>query len=196
MSILKKYIIDKSNVYVGKLVSPIDISIENYARMYDKLSEEERNIIKKTGKSICVKDTIRPIVFIIDEENLAKDIVFNVEDSYQILGIKPLNSHQSKYIIENAINISTLLTYLDYKQYLTKHNIKKIYQLLVLSSKWLKENARLFGYKEIAPDSFVSGEIEQITHEMFDTLYSLEIMSNKKPLKEEKKRKRAISLHI
>lgn len=185
MSIFKKYIIDKSNIYVGKLIKPIDISVETYAKIYDRLSEAEKIRIKKTKNNICAKDTIRPIIFRMDNDCLAHDLVFDIKESYPVQGIKPLNRHQSEYIIEEAINISTLLTYLDYKEYLTKHEIKRIYQLLILSSEWLKENVELFGYREIFPDTYLPGGNEQINHEIFDILRELEIIVSKKPSKEE-----------
>lgn len=185
MSIFKKYIIDKSNIYVGKLIKPIDISVETYEKIYDRLSEAEKIRIKKTKNNICAKDTIRPIIFRMDNDCLAHDLVFDIKKSYPVQGIKPLNRHQSEYIIEEAINISTLLTYLDYKEYLTKHEIKRIYQLLILSSEWLKENVELFGYREIFPDTYLTGGNEQINHEIFDILRELEIIVSKKPSKEE-----------
>lgn len=185
MSIFKKYIIDKSNIYVGKLIKPIDISVETYEKIYDRLSEAEKIRIKKTKNNICAKDTIRPIIFRMDNDRLAHDLVFDIKKSYPVQGIKHLNRHQSEYIIEEAINISTLLTYLDYKEYLTKHEIKRIYQLLILSSEWLKENADLFGYREIFPDTYLTGGNEQINHEIFDILRELEIIVSKKPSKEE-----------
>ena len=191
MSIFKKYIIDKSNIYVGKLVKPIDISVENYERIYDKLSEEEKQRIRQRNKTICAKDTIRPIIFRMDNDRLAHDLIFNINDSYPVLGIKPYNKHTSEFIIEEAINISTLLTYLDYNQSLTKHEIKRIYKLLILSSEWLKENVDLFGYREIFPDTYLPGGNEQINHEIFDILRELEIIIKKKPSKEEIAKTRA-----
>lgn len=178
---MKKYKIERSNIYVGKLVQPTNMPIKKYFQIYHKLSPEEQKKIKECGRRLCCKEIIRPILFEINENNLAHDLIHTTNINYPILDKKYSILPNSNYIVEEITNIELLLLYLNYKEFLTKHDLKKIYHQLILSIKWLEKNRELFGYREILPGTDLFMGNEQIPHEIYDTLHRLYLIRQKTP---------------
>ena len=182
---MKKYVVSRDNVYIGRLIQPIDLSVSKYEQKYHRLKEEEKLRIKKLDLNICSKDTIRPILFSITENKLAHDLMYDINFDYPILEIKRHKIIQSEYIVEKITKIEELLSYLEYPNLLTKKDIKKIYKKLILSSKWLEENRSLFGYIEVLEEAYINCGSYQISPEIYDELQKFKNMYQKTPSKQE-----------
>lgn len=177
--------IERDKIYIGKLVEPIEISVEKYEQNYQRLSGEEKNKIYKYDRNICYKEIIRPILFRIDKKRLAEDLIYDVNMHYPILELNSHSQFTSMYIVENIIKMDQLLKYLNYKEFLSHHEIKKIYRQLVLSSKWLEQNRSLFGKVEIMPDVYIDSNKGEFSPDMYDKLMKIHLISNKKPKERE-----------
>ena len=182
---MKKYIVTRENVYVGKLIEPQDLTVKQVHKKYQKLSQEEKLRIKNLWLNICCQEEIRPILFKIDDKNQAEDLIYHVDNSYPILEAKEILSEEGNYIVKNTTSISEVLKYLNFPELLTKKDIKRIYKLLIESSAWIKANRKLFGYIEFSDDTYIEGEKYEISPEIYEVLLKLSLLHNKKPKKEE-----------
>ena len=182
---MEKGKVERDKIYIGKLVEPTEISVEKYEKSYQELSKEEQEKIHKYDRNICTKEIIRPILFRIDKKNLAEDLVFDINRHYPILEFNSHSQISSKYIVENIIKMEQLLKYLNYKEFLSHHEIKRIYRQLILSSKWLEQNRSLFGKIEIMPDVYIDSNNGEFSPDIYDKLMKIHLINNKKPKERE-----------
>ena len=166
---MKKYVVERKNVYAGILMKPLDITVPKYESIYNGLSPETKKEIKRCGRKLCCIDTVRPILFRI-EEGLAKDLYDSKEQGYPVASIEHKKGVLSDCIVERIANLEDLLTYLQYPEFLSKRDMKKIHRLLVESSAWLQAHRELFGYKEVLEDVWIQESPPQISCDIYETL--------------------------
>lgn len=148
---LKGYVIERKNVYAGLLVKT------------------------KTG------ETIRGMLYTLNQNGLAHDLIYKTLLNYPILGIDPINSDLD-LVIEKNINLDELLKYLNYDEKLTQKDLNKIYKKLIIKNWWLKNHLDLFRYKSLNDANFNN---EKLPSNIYLNLRSISSYRNCKPSIEE-----------
>ncbi len=114
----RKYKVLRDNVYAGQIVQNLDYQINS--------DEKNKGIISLRFHHVC-----RNIIFTIDSENRADDLLFN-SPRYPISNVTSAISDEEKVrkmnrlMVESAVNLAPILEYLGYKSKLGYEDILKI----------------------------------------------------------------------
>ena len=180
---MKKYVAKRDNVYAGTLIKKIvpRVSIideEGQEFTEDQFAELGITNFQIQGGLIC-----RGMLFKINKNNLAEDLVYENPTDYNIEGIEPKLDLFDEFVITEYAKLEELLKYLKYGEDLTQEDMNQIYRRFLVHGWWLKRHLELFGYKKI-PNGYASEGEEVLPQDIADTLTSINLtkLSIKSPL--------------
>lgn len=159
----KDYLISKYDIYVGELVSTNIIFSYSSKDGRTKLGSPKR-------------EHLRSIIFYVDENYMANDLLYD-SPQYPVLNITP-NSEKicgfGEYIdvIRAPYNLSRLLDFYDYPEFLTYEDIWKIRNRF-FNGHFTYDNHSLFGYEKMTYQEYVNYMSDDA-----DEISSLDIMDN------------------
>lgn len=136
----RKYIVDRDNVYVGKVIKASSVYRANSEGVYTK-----------PGNLYPTKYLeYRTMLFTPNENKLADDLLYD-SPNYPILNITDpsicLSFISDSIAISNICNLSELLRYFKYDEKLSYHDILKIRKKFFAAG-FAQNNCTLFGLKE------------------------------------------------
>ena len=118
-----------------------------------------------------------PILFKIDEEGFANDLLSDSSEKYLI---KDNNSEDNIGIfVEYPLKLEALLKYLGYDDELTRSDLIDIFENLILDDEWLLNNMELFGWTKHNLGR-ITGGCQILPYELFLGLENLSHMPQKK----------------
>lgn len=149
MMVNKKYKVNRSDIYVGELISTDSI--------YRSEIEDDLFDIKKGHLYTSCWTTYRSMLFVLTEEKLSEDLLYN-SLHYPILNVTDNDiclgfGNKESQVIKDAYNLSLLLEYFGYKEELTYEDIVKIRKTF-FTGRFGMDNCKLFGMEEIIPSDF------------------------------------------
>lgn len=183
---MKRYVIKRTEVCAGRLMMSCNPTLTAMTSDNREIQEKdfERYGIPKISVSCGI--ICRSMLFNVDENNLANDLIYTTPTKYDINGIESnLNNRQSRYYIDNYIELDELLKYLKYGVDLTQHDLDKIYYKLIIHDYWLSHHMKLFGWKKCGHRSYVHGDKPIINKRIYDHLSSISCSLNGTPHPEE-----------
>jgi len=181
---MKKYVISRKEVCAGRLLQPFDATINVYDENEniiddDKIKELGIPVPKVSAGVIC-----RGMLFNVNEDGLANDLIYRTPSKYPIEGIQPKIDVNTDFIITNYVELEELLKYLKYGVDLTQNDLNKIYRTLICNNRWLNHHMELFGW--IKNDiGYSSGGNYTISSSIYDNLSSISCTKDGRPYKEE-----------
>lgn len=184
---MKKYVVKRKDVCAGSLLKTIEVSVKAYDILDNEisikqLSEQEITNISVFGGIIC-----RGMLFNVNENGLANDLIYTTPTNYFIEGIQPRIDVKSEFVIQDYVELDELLKYLNYGSDLTQKDLKRIYNMLVTDDFWLGRHMELFGWEKdrIGGHSYCTGMTETVPMRIYHGLSSISCSKNGKPHKEE-----------
>lgn len=183
---MKKYVIKRNEVCAGSLMMSCDTSLVAVTRSNQEIPEEDFEQYGIPKISFSCSLICRGMLFNVNENNLANDLIYTTPTKYDIAGIESdLNNKQSRYYIDKYIELDELLKYLKYGIDLTQNDLDKIYKKLIIHNHWLEHHKNLFGWRKSGNGFYVSGGKEIISKHIYDCLSSISCSKNGTPHPEE-----------
>lgn len=182
---MKKYVANRRDVCAGELLKPFDtIKVEAYDEngrviSVDEMQELGIPVPTVSGGVIC-----RGMLFNVNEDGLANDLIYTTPTNYPIEGIQPKVNVESEFIISRYVELEELLKYLKYGVDLTQNDLNEIYRKLITHKWWLEHHRELFGWKKMSI-GYGSGGVQTIPMSIYDNLSSISCTKNGKPYREE-----------
>lgn len=143
----KIYKVNRDNVYVGEVVKTDTIYRWNEEYEFFRTKPGQLN----TGNYF----PYRSMLFVPNEENLANDLLYR-SPNYPILNITEdnicLNFEKGNIVVKESYNLSELLKYYGFDQYLTFEDIILIRKTF-FTGNFAKDHCHLFGWKETMAES-------------------------------------------
>lgn len=139
--------IKRKDVCAGQLIKKIDIEFKILDAENNEINKEElekRGILNFSSGIIC-----RGMLFRVDENGLANDLVYTTPNPYRIDGIEPQQETDKNLIINNYVELEELLKYLKYGEDLTQKDLNAIHKKLITHDRWLRSHMELFGWQKI-----------------------------------------------
>lgn len=182
---MKKYVANRKDICGGELLRTNCLSFEvsdNNGNIVDTRELEKQGIINISffGGLVC-----RGMLFNINEDGLANDLIYTTPTKYPIKDKYPKIDVESEFIIDHYVELEELLKYLKYGVDLTQGDLNKIYKTLIANNHWLKHNMKLFGWKKTSYGCHTNGGIETIPMEVYRDLSFISCSNNGKPHIEE-----------
>lgn len=132
---------ERDNLYLGIL----NVKYENIAH------DLKGNVEKRDGTLKC-----RKILFTLDEDNLARDLIWNTPN-YQVSGFIPqVPVEDERFVVNSVVGLSPLLIYKRYPELLNDGQVKEIYKKYLKNDKFYLKNSELFGYVKRVVDDFLN----------------------------------------
>lgn len=180
---MPKYVAARKDICAGQLLKMNTISVQVYDSNGNEVSSEQ---LAKQGMSISVSGGLvcRGMLFNVNEDGLAKDLIYTTPTCYPIEGIEPKINVESDFVINHYVELEELLKYLKYGVDLTQHDLQRIHRKLITHKWWLEHHMELFGWKKCAI-GYGSGGIETVPMNIYDNLSWINCSKNGKPNKEE-----------
>lgn len=135
---IPNYRVKKENIFIGRVVKPTS----------------KNQIVLESGKlSIYRFVPYRSILFTLDAENLANDLLYN-SPKYPALNISSNDScFNSEIVIQEGYNLEPLLTFFQFPNYITLQEVITLRKHF-FDGTWGFRNCHLFGYREILPEDY------------------------------------------
>lgn len=180
---MAKYVATRKDVCAGRLLQTLGMSYEIFDENHnevtgEKLAEQGINLSVSCGL-IC-----RGMLFNVNDNGLANDLIYTTPTNYLIEGINPKVNVPSDFIISNYVELEELLKYLKYGVDLTQNDLNQIYRKLITHNKWLKHHKELFGWKKVDIGYDGSGT-QIIPMSIYDNLSNISCCKNGTPYREE-----------
>ena len=182
---MKKYVATRKDVCAGQLLKPFEMSYQMFDESDNVVTEEKLAEQGITGFSVFGGIICRGMLFDVNEDGLAKDLIYTTPTNYPIEGIQPKNNVESEFIITHYVELEELLKYLKYGVDLTQSDLNEIFRKLITHDWWLEHHRELFGWKNLGGGSYCSGGIQTIPMSIYDNLSSISCTKNGKPYIEE-----------
>jgi len=181
---MSKYVIKREDVCAGQLLKPIEMSCKIYDENHNEVSEQELiergiPVLSASCGLIC-----RGMLFNVNEDGLANDLMYTTPTNYPIEGIKSKVHIASDFYIENYVELNELLKYLKYGVDLTQNDLNQIYRKLIIHRWWLNNHIELFGFKKIS-GGYCTGGAQTLPMSIYENLNSISCYKNGNPHKEE-----------
>ncbi len=181
---MKKYVAKRDNIYAGTLIKtfvPKISIIDETGQEYQQEQFEELGIsnLQIKGGLIC-----RGMLFSINQNNMAEDLVYESPIDYNIEEIEPKLNLFDDFIVTEYAKLEELLKYLKYGEDLTQQDLDQIYHRFLVNGWWLKRHLELFGYKKVL-NGYTSAETETLPQEIADSLTIINLNKLVKPQPEE-----------
>ncbi|MEE0699204.1 MAG: hypothetical protein U0M66_01215 [Bacilli bacterium] len=133
---------ERDNLYAGVL----GVKVNNLAYNINDNTEGPESVLK------C-----RKILFNLDDDNLAEDLIWNVP-RYKVEGFIPQDVVTNEaFIVSEIVGLSSLLVNQGYPEMLVSGHIKEIYNRYLKNDKFYFKNSELFGYEKRIVDEFWEG---------------------------------------
>lgn len=182
--LMKKYVANRRDVCAGELLKPIGVSVEAHDANGRVINVDEMKELNIPVPTVSAGLVCRGMLFNVNEDGLANDLIYTTPTSYPIEGIQAKNNFESNFIITKYVELEELLKYLKYGIDLTQDDLNKIYRTLICSDRWLKHNMELFGWIK-GSIGYSSGGIETIPMSIYDNLSHISCANRGFPYREE-----------
>lgn len=164
---MSKYVVSRDKVYVGLL---------KYVHNGESINNANEDFVTQRCK-IC-----RAMLFDINEQGLANDLIFTTPTNYNIEGITGARCTNSPFVIVNCINLSEFLKYIKYGEELTQYDLHFIFKNLIIRNKLLEQNKGAFGLrKAIKKNEYIVVPNSKLPMEMYEKLKSISSFGNGVP---------------
>lgn len=188
---MKKYVATRRDVCGGELLKTQKVSFKVYDQYNREVSEEE--LAKQGVSNIVVSGGIvcRGMTFKVDDNGLAKDLIYTTPTPYPIEGIKPKIDVESEFVIKHYVELEELLKYLKYGIDLTQDDLNSIHRKLISHKWWLEHHMELFGWEKVRDEKtgtdmgYGSGGVETIPMSIYECLSWINCSEQGKPHREE-----------
>lgn len=139
-----KYVVKRKDVCAGKLQLTDNLCFAVYDELGYELTREE---LQKQGFDFELTGTIdcRAMLFRLNEEKMSQDLIYDTKTPYPVEGVS--KESDSKYSIEQYVELDELLKLMNYKEELTQEDLNDIYNKLIAHRFWLRRHKNLFGDK-------------------------------------------------
>lgn len=137
--------------------------------------------------NLCVseKHLYRGMLFNVNEDGLANDLIYTTPTNYPIEGIEPKIEFDSEFVISNYVELEELLKCLNYGEDLTQKDLDQIFRKLITSGYWEMRHIELFGWQKCKAGYFdQGGSVKTFPKIIYDKLSCIS-GSNGKPNKNE-----------
>ena len=181
---MSKYVATRKDICAGQLLKSIGMSYKIYDEFNREVDEQELAEQGITGFSVSGGIVCRGMLFNVNDEGLANDLIYTTPTNYPIEGIQPKVNVESEFIINHYVELEELLKYLKYGVDLTQKDLNEIHRKLITHKWWLEHHHELFGWKKMSV-GYGSGGIETIPMSIYDNLSSISCTKNGKPYREE-----------
>ncbi len=123
-------------------------------------------------QSIC-----RAMLFQIDKEGLANDLIYTTPTNY------PIDSNlDNDFFIKKYVALDELLRYLQYEENLTQKDLLVIYKKLIANNRWISHHLELFGYNKLCGGyGYACDESEVIPNDIYCKLEYISNLKNTRP---------------
>ena len=178
----KKYVVKRNEVCAGSLLMPLTgtgVFFVSDKEVSTETVEEMGIHIDIFGGLVC-----RGMLFNVDDDNLANDLIYTTPTKYPIKDVEPKIEVQSDLLITDLVELDEVLRYLDYGIDLTQRDLNQIHRRLVTNDRWLNKNHELFGWQETKM-GWVSGGTQTLPMETYHKLDSISCGGTGKPHKKE-----------
>lgn len=181
---MKKYVAKRDNVYAGTLIKTIipEVSIiDEFGQEYKQDEFEKLGItnFQIKGGLVC-----RGMLFSINKNDMAEDLVYDSPNDYNIEGIEPQLNLFDDFVVTEYAKLEELLKYLKYGEDLTQEDLNQIYRRLLVHGWWLKRHLDLFGLQKEG-NGYVSNGEETLPQEIAESLTTINLNGLVKPHPEE-----------
>ena len=181
---MSKYVTTRKDVCAGQLLKTGGMSVKVYDSNNNEISEdkfEELGIpkISVSGGLVC-----RGMLFNVNENGLANDLIYTTPTNYPIEGVEPKIDVESEFVINHYVELEELLKYLKYGVDLTQSDLNQIYRKLITHKWWLEHHMELFGWEKMSV-GYCSGGTQTIPMNIYDNLSWISCSKNGKPHQEE-----------
>ena len=185
----KKYVAKRKEVCAGELMLSGQMTFKICDANGNEVTTEELAKVGITNFRVSGGLICRGMLFSVNENNLANDLVYTTPTNYQIDGLQPKIDIESKFIIDHYVELEELLKYLKYGEDLTQTDLNKIHRKLIVSKFWLNHNRELFDMRKPLIDGCWSGgggcDTIPLPNEIYDCLDSIVGYRGGKPHEEE-----------
>lgn len=188
---MKKYVATRRDICAGELVKMEKVTFKVYDQNGDLTSEVELEAQGITNLSVTGGLVCRGMLFNVDDNGLANDLIYTTPTKYPIEGRKPNIDVESEFLIQHYVELEELLKYLNYGVDLTQKDLNAIHRKLITHKQWLEHHMELFGWQKIrdektgTPMGYSSGGNEIIPIEIYDRLSWINSSENGKPNEKE-----------
>lgn len=172
---MKKYVVKRDEVKIGsltKIVVPkiMSIAINDNGEI---LNVDSLNILETLGINVKGGVVYRGMIYRVDENNLAQDLIYTTPTNHVIDGIEPsiALSEEPMLLMRNA-ELGELLKYLKFGEDLTQNDLNKIYRMFLKHRIWLSTHPELFGFFKKDGHIYHDESKAIFPEELFDSLYS------------------------
>ena len=187
----KKYVATRREVCGEQLLKTQKISFKIYDQYNRGISEEELEKqgvkgIKVSGGLVC-----RGMLFNIDDNGLANDLIYTTPVKYPVEGVRPNINVESEFVINHYVELEELLKYLKYGVDLTQKDLDQIHRKLISHKWWLEHHKELFGWEKLrdertgSPMGYGSGGIQTVPKNIYESLSWISCSEQGKPHREE-----------
>lgn len=164
---MKNPVITRKEVYAGELLMiNSDYTLKKTGSKNKIVNEKEKNQRPFTG----VVYVCRGILFNINEDELANDLIWTTPTKYLIDGVWPKVDVETKFFIQNCVKLEKLLKYQGYGIDLTQDDLNTVYNRMIAHKIWIKQHKELFGYEKKADGGYMYDGVEIIPNEIYETL--------------------------
>ena len=181
---MSKYVIKRNEVCAGILCKDITANCKIYDNTGKELNLEELTKQGITNFSFSSRLICRGMLFNLDENELAHDLVYTTQTNYPIEGIESKITSSNDLKIEEYVELEELLKYLNYAEDLTQYDLNRIHSKLITHRRWLENHMELFGWKK-SKIGYCSGGIVTLPYEIYSKLNNISCFKQGKPHLEE-----------
>lgn len=167
---MKKCIATRKEICAGILIIKEDEEL-----IEKRIKEEKSHKFFLTDNSVC-----RGMLFNVNEDGLANDLIYTTPTNYPIDGIEPKFEVESDFIIKLYAELDELLKYMGFGIDLTQSDLNQIYRKLIAHCYWIWHHAdELLGWKELRPKKadrytdYESSEIQMNLMDVFANIYMI-----------------------
>ena len=182
---MSKYVATRKDVCAGELLKTGGMSLKIFDVNNNEISQEqlaEQGInFSFFGGLVC-----RGMLFNVNEDGLANDLIYTTPTNYPIKDIQPKINVESEFVIDHYVELEELLKYLKYGIDLTQNDLNQIYRKFITHKWWLEHHKELFGFEKMSNGmGYCSGGIQTIPMKIYDNLSSISCTKNGTPHREE-----------
>lgn len=186
---MKKYIASRKDICAGQLLKTQKVSFKAYDYRNKEMSEEDLAKQGITNISVSGGIVCRGMLFNINDNGLANDLIYTTPAKYPIEGVHPNVDGESEFVINHFVELEELLKYLDYGVDLTQKDLDQIHRKLIAHKWWLEHHMELFGWEKLRDEKtgadmgYGSGGIETVPMRIYDGLSWISCSEQGKPNK-------------
>ena len=146
---MKNYVCKRDEVCAGILLIRWDNVNNDYRTSAELLKD----------KFIAFKYKYGRVILFNNDLGKANDLIYNTPYHYPIVDLNIGKEIDSKYIINDYVNLDDIIRYLGYNENLTQYDLNMIFNFLVKSNRWLKRNRKLFGNDSQNSEEYFSNNL-------------------------------------